>query len=182
MVKLAQGFPGRVRALYRRIDKLKANGKSFVEITDEIRPIVGKYLTQRIDVLVYGVLNARRRLADVKEADLDSLEDLSEAGLPDNSPEVLVEMVSTIEEVKKMVNGCNEADALMLLRLEYFHCGLTFDLCLTVTGFRRPPHVSVAALHDLIDNGSEKAPNRKQRIAAAIQKLQDMGAEVPETV
>jgi len=180
MLNSAVGLPGRVRSLYRRIDKLKKSGQDFIAIIDEIQPIVAKYLVQRVDIMVYGLLNARRQLDGVRsEVEIESDD---EAPLMDNSTKDVTKVSSTIASIKRMVAACDEADALMLLRAEYFHCGISIAICFTVTGFTYPPHQSVAALYELLNVGSERAPSRQQRIEAATKRLRDLGAELPEVL
>lgn len=192
MTATALGFPGRVRALYHRIDKFAKGGKSMIEIMDEIRPIVVKYLSQRLDIGIYGTLSARLALesfgnastglSEIQECldkDIESGRvsafDLSKLNLTDAQ---LVEVQSTLDIICRMVQACNEADALMLLRAEYFLCGITVKFCHSVAGFSYPPHPSVDSLYELINIGSDRSLSRQQRIATATKKLQTMGVEL----
>lgn len=168
----AAGLPGRLRQLYRRIDKLQQLNRPFPEVIEEIQPIVSKYLAHRMDVAVFGTILIRRELS--KGLDLTKVK--SKDDIPD---EVTDEVRAALDATSRVMLSCEEADALMLLRAEYFHCGLTIQFCRVISNLDYPPHVSMAALCELLDVGGEMAPKRQQRIANATKVLRDRGLELP---
>jgi hypothetical protein len=174
---MAAGLPSRVRSLYHRVDKLLKNGKSLIEALDEVQDVVSKYLAHRADVGVYGVLSMRKEIERLSggEKDLEALRAAFDSGGPEATKEVEA-LLSSFERLAKSVK---EADALMMLRAEYFMVGLTVHLCRTISSFEYPPHPSMAGLYNLIDLGNECSPSRNQRIADATKVLLSLGVELP---
>ena len=173
LVSLSVGLPGRVRNLYRRIDKMLKGGQGYLELLEEIRPVVSKYLIQRMNVGLYSVILIRRELE--KHVDADKFKRISDIPAEAMTP-ALIEL---LDRLKKIATSSEEADALMLLRAEYFLIGLTIDFCRAVSSLTYPPHVSMEALYLLLEIGNDKAATRNQRIATATKRLQSLGAELP---
>lgn len=174
LVATASGLPARVRALYKRIDKLSKHGTSYVDILDEVRPIVAKYLTHRMDVAVFGVTLLRREME--KHTDPTKIRDERDV---DPALMTNTEVLNLLENIKKMMRACAEADSLMLLRAEYFLIGLTTRFCAVVSTMKEPVHPGMIALQALIDLGNETAGNRHQRVLDATKALHELGVEVP---
>lgn len=172
LIAMAAGLPGRVRNLYHRIDKLIKNGKDHMEVLEDIQPIVAKYLAQRMDVAIFGVILLKREVAKhVADPSKVKPEDLPDVPSPEFS--------ETMVAITKIMGTCMEADALMMLRAEYFLVGLTVHFCRAISSSEWPPHPALTFLYELIDLGNERSPKRQQRISAATKALRDMGAEIP---
>jgi hypothetical protein len=169
----AVGLPGRVRSLFNRIDKLEKQGKNYIDLLDEIRPIITKYLAHRMDVVVYGVLLLQREVK--KYVDPNKVKNLTDMPQEAFTPE----LVGVMEHIRRIMTATAEADALMMLRAEYFLIGLTVQFCRNISSIEWPPHPSMAMLYELIDMGNEDAPTRQQRISIATKALREMGVELP---
>jgi hypothetical protein len=179
IVGMAAGLPGRVRNLYHRVDKLLKNDKPIMDALDVVQGVISKYLAHRAEVGIHGVLCMRKEMGKFVGKGFDDVKSAYDRGERVANVPNGAELNALLDAFEKMAKAIKEADALMMLRAEYFAVGLTVHLCKTICGFDYPPHPSMEGLYSLIDLGNEYSPSRTQRIAAATSTLLSMGVELP---